>query len=200
MDANKKICLDEVSVRLLRSLKSERQKLGISQRELAQLTGINQCSIGEYERGAKIPPLCRLIKLSETFGYDLSTSVNYKYWYGKIDWWKLRQQLTYYGFTCRELSSYVGYRESAVNKVFWQIRGFSLDCLNAILGVFEDERRLLKFRKELLSRKTLPAENGGSERKPQQCRTARAVIYGSGHSERRQEESCGRCERVSGKC
>lgn len=154
MDANKRICLDEVSVRFLRLLKSERLNLGMSQMELAHLTGINQCSIGEYERGAKIPPLCRLIKLSEIFGYDLSSSVNYKYFHEKIDWWYLRQQLTKYGFTCRELSSYVGYRESAVNKVFWQIRGFSLDCLNAILGVFEDERRMLKFRNELLRQKT----------------------------------------------
>ena len=150
MDMNKKICLDEVSMRLLRSLKTERLRMGMSQRELAQVIGFNQVSIGEYERGDRIPPLCRLIKLSEIFGYDMSSSVNYKYWHGKIDWRKLRQQLTYYGFTCRELSGYVGYRESAVNKVFWQIRGFSLACLNAILGIFENERNMLKFREKLL--------------------------------------------------
>ena len=151
MDANKKICLDEVSMRLLRSLKTERQKLGMSQRELGELIGFAQCSIGEYERRVKIPPLCKLIKLSEIFGYDLSSSVNYKYWHRKIDWQNLRKQLEYYGFTVRELSVYVGYGESAVDKVFWQIRGFSLSCLNAILGIFEDERRLLDFRNELLS-------------------------------------------------
>ena len=135
MDANKKICLDEVSVRLLRSLKSERLKMGMSQRELGQVVGFRQCSIGEYERGVKIPPLCRLIKLSETFSYDLSSSVNYKYWHGKIEWRKMRRELHRYGLTCREVGVYVGYEESAVSRVLSQARGFSLTCLSLILEI-----------------------------------------------------------------
>lgn len=156
MDANKKICLDEVSVRLLRSLKSERKKLGITQEELGKLIGATRSLISTYESGQRSPTVKNFVRISEVLSYDLSSSVNYKYWYGRIEWWKLRQQLTYYGFTCKELSGYIGYTHAAVVRVLRHEYGFSLDCLNAILGVLEDERRLLKFRKELLSRK-IPA-------------------------------------------
>ena len=125
--------------------------MGISQRKLGQMIGCVRSLISVYESGERIPSVSNLVKLAEVLEYDLSTSVNYKYWHRKIDWQNLRKQLEYYGFTVRELSVYVGYGESAVDKVFWQIRGFSLSCLNAILGIFEDERRLLDFRNELLS-------------------------------------------------
>ena len=120
MDANKKICLDEVSVRFLRSLKSERQKLGMSQGQLGKLIGATRSIISAYEVGYRLPTVGYFVKLAEVLCYDLSSSVNYKYWYGQIDWLKLRQQLRNYGFTCSELSVYVGYQVSAVNKVFWQ--------------------------------------------------------------------------------
>ena len=154
MDANKRICLDEASVRLLRSLKSERQKLGMSQGQLGKLIGATRSIISTYEVGYRLPTVGYFVKLAEVLCYDLSSSVNYKYWYGQIEWWKLREQLTYYGFTCGELSSYIGYADVAVSRVLRHAYDFSLDCLNAILRIFEDERRLLKFRKELLSRKT----------------------------------------------
>ena len=193
MNANKEICLDEVSVRLLCSLKSERQKMGMSQRELAHMIGFNQCAISEYERGVKIPQIGRLIKLSEIFGYDLSSSVNYKYWHGQIEWGKLRQQLTYYGFTYRELSDYVGYQESAVCKVFWQRHGFSLTCLNAILGIFENERNLLKFREKLLRQNSPDGQEWWKRMK------VPAKPNSAGHEEGGIID-CGRCEKVSVKC
>ena len=154
MDASKQICLDEVSLRLLHSLKSERARKCLSQKELGDMLGVNRVVISHYESGRSLPSLCHLIKLSEIFGYDLSTSVNYKYWHGQIDWWKLRKQLTYHGFTCTELSGYIGYGISTVCLVFQGDPKCSLGCLNAILETFENERNMLKFRKELLSRKT----------------------------------------------
>ena len=152
MNANKKICLDEVSVRLLRSLKSERQKLGITQEELGKLIGATRSIISTYEVGYRLPTVGYFVKLAEFFGYDLSSSVNYKYWHGQIEWWKLREQLRYYGFTCGELSDYIGYCKRVVCAALHNESDFSLDCLNAILEIFEDERRLLKFRNELLCR------------------------------------------------
>lgn len=153
MDAHKKICLDEASAGLIRSLKSERLRMGLTQKELGVMIGVDRGIISHYECGRKLPLLCHLIKLSETFGYDLSSSVNYKYWHGKIEWRKLRQHLTYYGFTLKELSGYISY---CIQSVCVALRGeddFSLDCLNAILGIFENERTLLKFRNNLLRRK-----------------------------------------------
>lgn len=154
MDANKKICLDEVSMRLLCSLKSERLRRGLTQKELGVKIGVDRGIISHYECGRKRPYLCHLIKLSETFGYDLSSSVNYKYWHGQIEWYKLRQQMAYYGFTCSELSGYISYHINAVCTALYGEEDFSLDCLNAILRIFENERKLLKFRNELLSRRS----------------------------------------------
>lgn len=175
--------------------------MGLTQEELGRLIGVTRTIISTYETGRRVPTVRNFVKLAEIFGHDISQSVNHKYYHGQIDWRKLRQQLTYYGFTYRELSGYICCDASCVRIVFSRKPYFSLDCLSKILEIFEDERRLLKFRKELLRRKKrLIAVNDGRGRKPLQSRTAQAVSYGSGRSERRQEESCGRCERVSGKC
>ena len=125
MDANKKICLDEVSMRLLCSLKSERLRRGLTQKELGVKIGVARGIISHYECGRKRPYLCHLIKLSETFGYDLSSSVNYKYWHGQIKWYKLRQQMAYYGFTCSELSGYISYHINAVCTALYGEEDFS---------------------------------------------------------------------------
>ena len=46
MDANKKICLDAVSMRLLCSLKSERLRRGLTQKELGVKIGVDR---GNYQ-------------------------------------------------------------------------------------------------------------------------------------------------------
>ena len=82
-------------------------------------------------------------------------SINYKYYHGEIDRAKIRRRLSFYGFTHEELGLLTGYSRRAISRCV-NIRecNFSLDCLNAILELLEDEHRLLKFRKELLRRKT----------------------------------------------
>ncbi len=151
MNPNKRICLDEVSMRFLRSLKTERLKMGISQRKLGQMIGCIRSLISVYESGKRIPSVSNLVKLAEVLEYDLSTSVNYKYYHGLINWQELRERFIYFDVTLRELGSYIAYTTSAVHDVFFCRHNLSLDCLNAILTIFENERKLLDFRKELLS-------------------------------------------------
>lgn len=91
MDANKKICLDEVSVRFLRLLKSERLKAGLSQSELGKLVGTKRSLISTYENKSRIPTVGYFVKLAEVLGYDLSSSVNYKYYHGLIDFRRLNK-------------------------------------------------------------------------------------------------------------
>ncbi len=153
MDANKKICLDEVSVRFLRLLKSERLKAGLSQSELGKLVGTKRSLISTYENESRIPTVGYFVKLAEVLGYDLSSSVNYKYYHGLIDFRRLNKWLSFFGFTIRELSHYVMYDEATVGKIFSGRYKVSLDCLSKILEIFEDEHSLLKFRNKLLRQK-----------------------------------------------
>lgn len=53
-------------------IQSQRKKLGITQRELSQLSGVGINTIVALERGHGNPSLSVLLKLAETLGLRLS--------------------------------------------------------------------------------------------------------------------------------
>lgn len=54
-------------------IKQARNSKGLTQEELAKKTGIARVSIGNYERGDRIPPSDVLIKIANTLNVELST-------------------------------------------------------------------------------------------------------------------------------
>ena len=56
------------------AISSEREKAGLSQRQLSQLSGITQCDISRIEGGVANPTLETLSKIFKVLGLELSIS------------------------------------------------------------------------------------------------------------------------------
>ena len=57
-------------------IKFLREKKGLTQQELSKLSGVNRATIGNYERGARIPNIEILKKLSHALDTDINTLTN----------------------------------------------------------------------------------------------------------------------------
>lgn len=55
------------------SIKDLRLKRGITQRELAELCGVHQTAVSQWEKGRTLPDKSTLIKLSDIFGVSIDT-------------------------------------------------------------------------------------------------------------------------------
>ena len=60
------------------SLKEWRKKRGLSQQELANIMGINQTMISDYEKGKQVPSVQRLVQLSQILKISLDELVLYE--------------------------------------------------------------------------------------------------------------------------
>lgn len=60
------------------SLKEWRKKRGLSQQELANIMGVHQTMISDYEKGAQVPSVQRLIQLSQILNISLDELVLYE--------------------------------------------------------------------------------------------------------------------------
>ena len=146
------IYLDEPAKRFLNSLRSEREKIGLTLIEAAGLLDCNFGQLADYEKLEYYPMLGMFIKLSELYKYDISDSVNYKYFYQKINKHDFRTSLKRYGLGRKELAQLTGYSEGVVNKTINFTPNLSLGCLSAILKVIEQENTAYKHRQRLLNK------------------------------------------------
>lgn len=150
---NKNICPDEVSISFIRSLKSLRKVMKMTQKILASTLGVTASAISSYERGRALPTLPVLMKLAAIFGADISSSVNWKYYHGEVSCYALKRGMKRYGLTYSELGDILEYDEGVVRKAVKFGYGSSLECLSKVLIVLEREDDAIKFRQKLL-RKT----------------------------------------------
>lgn len=140
---DKCICCDDISKKFLISLERERLKKGLSRQELASMLGVHVQTVSCYERGKHLPKLHTLMKLAEIFGYDLSSSINYKYYHGQIDSETIKRRLRFYGLSNEGIGNLIGYTHDSIYKALNFADDISLDCLNAILEVIDEERERL---------------------------------------------------------
>ncbi|MBQ7544903.1 MAG: helix-turn-helix transcriptional regulator [Synergistaceae bacterium] len=142
------IVLDEPTGKFLSALRSVRHKAGMSQRETARAVNIKKETYQMYELGLNRPSLERLMRLAEYFGYDLSESVNYKVFHGKIQPCSIKRELRRYGLSYRELSEQTGYtRDRICHSVRMNAKG-SIKCLFAVLEVIRQEQEMETFRRK----------------------------------------------------
>lgn len=147
----KKIALDAITCKFLAALRSERLHMGLTLKETAGYIGCTFSNIGEFERGEAYPALETLMRLSELYDYDLSGSVNYRYYHGKIYSCNIKKLMKRYKLTLKELTSLTGFGRMSVFRAVHLGREVSLECLDAVLGVLKRENELYHFRKCLLS-------------------------------------------------
>lgn len=146
----RKMYRDEVSMKLLRELKPRRLRLGLTQGDLARMLGASQSTIERYESGKYFPSAPMIVRLAEIFGYDISSSVNYRYRYVKITPSLIKRELRRYGLSYRELAQITGYDFDVIRNVVNMRKGEMPEVLSAILKVIDDEHRSFIFRCELL--------------------------------------------------
>lgn len=147
----KLIVLDEITRKFLSELRRERKRRGLTLKETAVYIGCTFGKISDFERGETYPGLETLMRLSELYDYDLSGSVNYMYYHGKIHYCDIKKLMKRYKLTLKELTSLTGFGRMSVFRAVHLGREVSLECLDAVLGVLKRENELYHFRKCLLS-------------------------------------------------
>lgn len=58
----------ELCIRVGQNIRAARERIGITQTDLAKMIGSTQSQIGKYERGVQDMSLTRLIQISEALG------------------------------------------------------------------------------------------------------------------------------------
>ena len=76
---DKYLYVDEDTRRLIGTIKHERNKLGLSQRQLARAINISQTQICRYETGKIFPSLSIFLKLAKFFHWNISRNVNFRF-------------------------------------------------------------------------------------------------------------------------
>ena len=150
---NKNICPDDVSMSLIRTLKTRRRSMKLTQKMLAANLGVTASAISSYESGKALPTLPVLMKLAVIFGADISSSVNWKYYHGEVSRNDLTRGMKRYGLTYSELGDILECDEGVVRKAVKFGHGSSLECLSKVLKILERENESEKFLRSLL-RKT----------------------------------------------
>ena len=149
----KLIVLDEITRKFLSELRTERKLRGLTLKETAGYIGCVFSKISEFERGDVYPSLETLMRLSELYEYDISGSVNYRYYHGKISSNKILSEMKRYKLTCKELTCLTGFGLLAIYRAVHMDRGASLECISSILSVIEREKELSRFRERQYGRK-----------------------------------------------
>ena len=67
-----------ILLELISEISSEREDLGISQRELSKISGIPQKTISRLENGIDIPKFKTLFKLLNALNLDLEIKISHK--------------------------------------------------------------------------------------------------------------------------
>ena len=127
------IVLDTPTNKFLTSLRSMRKQAGLSQKEVALAVKIAPPILHIYETGKRYPSLRNLMKLADYFGYDLSDSVNYKFYRGEIRPSETKERIQRQRLTYFQLALATGYSQKSVGQSVRQAPNGSLLCLNAVL-------------------------------------------------------------------
>ena len=146
---NKLIALDDVTVDFLKNLRALRENLGYTQYYVAQQVDVKRSSIIDYEKRRVNPTLLTLIRLAEVLKFDISESINYKFFYGKIKKSKIREDMRSFALSFREIARIIGISRDSVRVTVRFLPKASIPCLLAILQVIEHEKQAFAVRQHL---------------------------------------------------
>lgn len=136
----KNIALDDITAEFLCNLRHLREAQGFTQKFIAEYANTTRTCVTCYEQGKSIPSLRTLIKLAEVLKYDISQSVNYKFFYRKINPDKIMKSIRVHGFSFVEISSIVGYSPEKVSLAVRAKPNASIQCLHEIMQLLQRER------------------------------------------------------------
>lgn len=134
------VALDPPTVTLLTSLKPLRVSANLTQEALANHLSTTKESIFAYEKRKVAPKLEALMSLANFFNYDLSESVNYKYYHRLIDPPTLKDRIKRLGLRYLDIGELTGYSERMIIGSI-NLNPASLPCLYAIFKALEQAER-----------------------------------------------------------
>ena len=140
----KYLYVDNDTLKLLQTLKSERKKRKLNQRKLAHIIGVNQTLISRYESGQNFPKLDTFLKLAEFFNWDISNNINFLFSKYKKKLNTFRKLKRSHGFSLKELQALTATTQSVIVNFFAgssSVRMFAL-----ISQIFDEEARLAEAR------------------------------------------------------
>ena len=149
----KLIVLDEPTRRFLNELKNLRVSTGMTKRTLSRILNLSTWAYSSYEIKRRCPSLEMLMRLVEYFGYDLSDSLNYKYYHGEIHPDEIKRDLIRYGLSYKELRRLTGSHYSIIYRSVNLKPCGSLNVIAAVLEVLKHEEEQERIREDLLSSK-----------------------------------------------
>ena len=149
---NKKaIALDDITIEFLKNMRSIRKNLGFSQAAIAKAVGYERTTIVAVELGHAYPCLELLLRLADFFHFDISQSINYKFFHRKIDTARIKKSIRLYGLSFKEISHITGYCPEFISSSVRMKPDASAICLQAILNVLRKERIAFLVREHLIA-------------------------------------------------
>ncbi len=141
---NKKLYLDDVTLKNIRSIKAERKKCGLTQYDLAKFLGVSQRTISKYEIGLCVPIFQIYKKLAELFNWDIENDINYEFHYKRKDVKKLKNK---YYLSCQEISEHTGIKYNLVEKAVYRNQFMSIGTYSKLIHFFKEEERIASYRR-----------------------------------------------------
>ena len=149
----KLIVLDEPTRSFLAGMRSIRLNAGLMLSDVAKQLGEPLGTVKMYEEGFNLPSLHMLLKLAELFGWDLSGSVNYKFFHRKVQPSTLKSSLKKYGLSYSEVARLTGYDKANVYAAVNMRSYGSVLCFAAVLEVIRSEEEAESLRRTGTRRK-----------------------------------------------
>lgn len=144
---------DSITREFLACLKVMRMKAGLSQKGLADMLNIRKNDVQCYELGRNSPSLSVLMRLAEFFKYDLSESVNYKFFHQTIKPSSLKRELKRFGLSYTEIGKLAGYDRQQIFETVNYRKYASVGCMAAILEILKHERMSSRLREKFERRR-----------------------------------------------
>ena len=143
------IVKDDITAEFLRNMRRIRKTLGLTQAEIADYAQVPRTCVVCYEKERATPILRVLIRLAEVLETDISDSVNYKFFYGKVRTEKIKKAIRTYGLSFTEIASLTGWSSNQVSLAVRGKANASIQCLHDILQLLRREKAAFAVRQHI---------------------------------------------------
>ena len=140
----KQIFPDDETLKNLRNIKSARKSLGLTLKALSGRTGINLYLLSDYENQRCRPTLGKYIKLADFFGWDISKSINYRFWHQFLSLHherELKKKKLRFNLSNNEIANLLGVKCDMVRNTLNRGYKGSANIFAGILAIYDDEQR-----------------------------------------------------------
>lgn len=149
--AGKQIVIDNITESFLNSLRSMRENARLTRNQVAEQLNLSYSTILNYENRKHTPTLIPFMQLAQLFDADVSDSLNYRFFFRRINPMKIKARIQFLGLSMHELSSMTGYTERQIRTAINVCQNASIICLAAVLAAIDRETTAYQLTENLFS-------------------------------------------------